>query len=104
MQFKIGSCSERERTAAAENVVEFVNNSVKYRGAKYLQRQHIGSVFDKSNFCLFVCLFTVIILCVVEVIIILMLIFLRNRIRIAIALLKEGSRYACLALIDSEFY
>lgn len=66
-----------------------------------LQRQHIGSILDKSNFF---CLFTVIILCVVEVIIILMLIFLRNRIRIAIALLKEGSRYVCLILIYFEFY
>ncbi|POI33690.1 hypothetical protein CIB84_002558, partial [Bambusicola thoracicus] len=34
-----------------------------------------------------------IILCVVEIIIVLMLIFLRNRIRIAIALLKEGSSF-----------
>ncbi|KAG8132552.1 hypothetical protein E2320_010412 [Naja naja] len=34
-----------------------------------------------------------ILLCIVEVVIILMLIFLRNRIRIAIALLKEGSRF-----------
>ncbi|PKU40007.1 choline transporter-like protein 5 [Limosa lapponica baueri] len=34
-----------------------------------------------------------ILLCIVEVIIILMLIFLRNRIRIAIALLKEGSSF-----------
>lgn len=35
----------------------------------------------------------VIILCVVEVIIILLLIFLRKRILIAIALIKEASRY-----------
>ncbi|XP_064927948.1 choline transporter-like protein 5 isoform X4 [Columba livia] len=44
-----------------------------------------------------------IILCVVEVIIILMLIFLRNRIRIAIALLKEGSR-AIGYIMSTLFY
>ncbi|XP_063284008.1 choline transporter-like protein 5 isoform X4 [Pelobates fuscus] len=44
-----------------------------------------------------------IILCIVEVIIILMLIFLRNRIRIAIALLKEGSR-AIGYVMSSLFY
>ncbi|XP_069497998.1 choline transporter-like protein 5 isoform X3 [Ambystoma mexicanum] len=44
-----------------------------------------------------------IILCIVEVIIILMLIFLRNRIRIAIALLKEGSR-AIGYIMSALFY
>ncbi|KAJ7400788.1 Choline transporter-like protein 5 [Pitangus sulphuratus] len=44
-----------------------------------------------------------IILCGVEVIIILMLIFLRNRIRIAIALLKEGSR-AIGYIMSTLFY
>ncbi|OXB82199.1 UNVERIFIED_CONTAM: hypothetical protein H355_009078 [Colinus virginianus] len=44
-----------------------------------------------------------IILCVVEIIIILMLIFLRNRIRIAIALLKEGSR-AIGYIMSTLFY
>uniref|UniRef100_A0A8C4K5J5 Choline transporter-like protein n=1 Tax=Dromaius novaehollandiae TaxID=8790 RepID=A0A8C4K5J5_DRONO len=44
-----------------------------------------------------------IILCIVEVIIILMLIFLRNRIRIAIALLKEGSR-AIGYIMSTLFY
>uniref|UniRef100_A0A8C6YSB8 Choline transporter-like protein n=1 Tax=Nothoprocta perdicaria TaxID=30464 RepID=A0A8C6YSB8_NOTPE len=44
-----------------------------------------------------------IILCVVEVVIILMLIFLRNRIRIAIALLKEGSR-AIGYIMSTLFY
>uniref|UniRef100_A0A8C9MZ66 Choline transporter-like protein n=1 Tax=Serinus canaria TaxID=9135 RepID=A0A8C9MZ66_SERCA len=52
---------------------------------------------------LLICLFTVIILCGVEVIIILMLIFLRNRIRIAIALLKEGSR-AIGYIMSTLFY
>ncbi|KAM3914666.1 choline transporter-like protein 5 isoform 4-T4 [Leptodactylus fuscus] len=44
-----------------------------------------------------------IILCIVEVIIILMLIFLRNRIRIAIALLQEGSR-AIGYIMSTLFY
>lgn len=44
-----------------------------------------------------------IILCIVEVIIILMLIFLRNRIRIAIALLQEGSR-AIGYIMSALFY
>lgn len=68
---------------------------------KLEEKNHRGNILffflDKSNF--FICLFTVIILCGVEVIIILMLIFLRNRIRIAIALLEEGSRYVSLILI-----
>uniref|UniRef100_A0A452H902 Choline transporter-like protein n=1 Tax=Gopherus agassizii TaxID=38772 RepID=A0A452H902_9SAUR len=45
----------------------------------------------------------VIILCIVEVFIILMLIFLRNRIRIAIALLQEGSR-AIGYIMSTLFY
>uniref|UniRef100_H9GHB3 Solute carrier family 44 member 5 n=1 Tax=Anolis carolinensis TaxID=28377 RepID=H9GHB3_ANOCA len=44
-----------------------------------------------------------ILLCIVEVVIILMLIFLRNRIRIAIALLKEGSR-AIGYIMSTLFY
>ncbi|XP_053325679.1 choline transporter-like protein 5 isoform X2 [Spea bombifrons] len=44
-----------------------------------------------------------IILCIVEVVIVLMLIFLRNRIRIAIALLEEGSR-AIGFVMSSLFY
>ncbi|XP_043941724.1 choline transporter-like protein 5 isoform X2 [Protopterus annectens] len=44
-----------------------------------------------------------IILCIIEVINILMLIFLRNRIRIAIALLKEGSR-AIGCIMTTLFY
>ncbi|XP_031755703.1 choline transporter-like protein 5 isoform X3 [Xenopus tropicalis] len=44
-----------------------------------------------------------ILLCIVEVIIILMLIFLRNRIRIAIALLQEGSR-AIGYIMSTLFY
>lgn len=39
--------------------------------------------------------FTVIILAIVEVIIILLLIFLRKRLLIAIALIKEASKYVC---------
>jgi len=79
-----------------------MGNSVKYKEKKTIYRSSILVQF-LINLTGFVCLFVVIILCVVEVIIILMLIFLRNRIRIAIALLKEGSRYVCLILIYFEF-
>lgn len=98
MGLKFGRCSWRKSCSSRE-FYRVHEQWFKLQGKK-LQRQHIGLLLD--NF--FICLFTVIILCGVEVIIILMLIFLRNRIRIAIALLKEGSRYVCLILIYVEFY
>uniref|UniRef100_A0A8C5JEU4 Choline transporter-like protein n=1 Tax=Junco hyemalis TaxID=40217 RepID=A0A8C5JEU4_JUNHY len=60
--------------------------------------------YGRCNFLASETIFSyLIILCGVEVIIILMLIFLRNRIRIAIALLKEGSR-AIGYIMSTLFY
>lgn len=94
MGLKFGRCSWRKNCSSRQYYR--IHEQFKLEEEE-LQRQHTGLVLDKSDF--FICLFTVIILCIVEVIIILMLIFLRNRIRIAIALLEEGSRYVSLILI-----
>lgn len=73
-----------------------MNNSAKHKGGGgrgsgrgELQMQPIGSVLDKSNFCLF----PVMILCGVEVIIVLMLIFLKNGIWVATALCSFAARH-----------